>query len=209
MIIKEVTIVPTDTFYNLGKDKQKKIFDAAVQEFAYKRFSEASINQIVKTAGIPRGSFYQYFNDKEDLYLYLLAEIGQEKLAVAQEVEQLKPEADFFAAMEHRFRAIMHWVKSKPLYHRIGMLMEEDESELVQKLQAQAPELVDHFIQLVERDKNRGLIRPEVDARAVINMLQVMNLHYVQDYYRTGDEEQLVQRFGELLEIIRGGIASV
>lgn len=35
-------------------------------------FNEASINQIIKEAGIPRGSFYMYFQDKEDLFRYLL-----------------------------------------------------------------------------------------------------------------------------------------
>lgn len=35
---------------------------------------EASIANIVKSAGIPRGSFYQYFENKEDIYFYLLKE---------------------------------------------------------------------------------------------------------------------------------------
>ncbi|MFK4998922.1 TetR/AcrR family transcriptional regulator [Bacillus sp. N9] len=33
---------------------------------------------IVKEAGIPRGSFYQYFEDKEDAFFYLLNELTQE-----------------------------------------------------------------------------------------------------------------------------------
>lgn len=38
----------------------------------HRPFNEASINQIIKEAGIPRGSFYMYFQDKEDLFRYLL-----------------------------------------------------------------------------------------------------------------------------------------
>jgi TetR/AcrR family transcriptional regulator len=64
-------IMPTSTFYNLDESKRKQIFDACVDEFAAHTFSEASINQIIKTANIPRGSFYQYFADKEDCYMYL------------------------------------------------------------------------------------------------------------------------------------------
>ncbi len=47
---------------------------AAEEEFARVPLHEASIANIVKTAGIPRGSFYQYFEDKEDVYFYLLQE---------------------------------------------------------------------------------------------------------------------------------------
>jgi AcrR family transcriptional regulator len=38
-------------------------------------FSEASINQIVRRAGIPRGSFYQYFEDKNDLFICLMEQV--------------------------------------------------------------------------------------------------------------------------------------
>ncbi len=38
-------------------------------------YAEASINRIVQTSRIPRGSFYQYFEDKNDLFLTLIDEI--------------------------------------------------------------------------------------------------------------------------------------
>ena len=69
--------MPTATFFNLPEEKRNRIFNAAVEEFAGFRFSDASINRIVKAAGIPRGSFYQYFDGKEDLYLHILEKIGE------------------------------------------------------------------------------------------------------------------------------------
>lgn len=50
------------------------MIDAAKQEFSRVPFYEASISNIIKDAGIPRGSFYQYFDDKEDLFFFLLDE---------------------------------------------------------------------------------------------------------------------------------------
>lgn len=44
--------------------------DSAKKEFSRVPLGDASIAQIIKDAGIPRGSFYQYFEDKEDLYFY-------------------------------------------------------------------------------------------------------------------------------------------
>lgn len=64
--------MPKLTFYNLPKEKQQLLITAAQQEFSNAPLSEASIANIVKTAGISRGSFYQYFDGKEDLYFYLL-----------------------------------------------------------------------------------------------------------------------------------------
>lgn len=64
--------MPTQTFFNLPIDKQKRLLDAASTEFSRVPLTEASINNIIKLAEILRGSFYQYFKDKEDLYYYFL-----------------------------------------------------------------------------------------------------------------------------------------
>ncbi len=65
----------TETFLRLPEEKRRRFLDAAWEEFAGARFTDVSINQIVRRAGIPRGSFYQYFTDKEDLFAYLLEEV--------------------------------------------------------------------------------------------------------------------------------------
>ena len=64
--------MPTSTFFNLPPPKREKLLRAAVAEFARKPYGEVSINRIIQAAGIPRGSFYQYFTDKTDLFRYVL-----------------------------------------------------------------------------------------------------------------------------------------
>ena len=64
--------MPSSTFLNLPAEKQEKLLEAATREFSHRPFNEASINQIIKEAGIPRGSLYMYVQDKEDLFRYLL-----------------------------------------------------------------------------------------------------------------------------------------
>src|SRR5699024_5803253 len=46
--------------------------ECALKEFSRVPLYEASVSNIVKAANIPRGSFYQYFKDKEDIFYYLL-----------------------------------------------------------------------------------------------------------------------------------------
>lgn len=62
----------SERFLRLPEEKRTRFLNAAWEEFTAVRFSEVSINQIVRKAGIPRGSFYQYFTGKEDLFSYLL-----------------------------------------------------------------------------------------------------------------------------------------
>jgi AcrR family transcriptional regulator len=69
--------VPKQTFFHLPKDKQDTLIQSAKKEFSRVPLHEASIANIIKDAGIPRGSFYQYFEGKEDLYYYLLHQLSQ------------------------------------------------------------------------------------------------------------------------------------
>lgn len=64
--------MPSDTFFRLPEEKRQRLMDAAWEEFTTVRFSDASINKIIRAANIPRGSFYQYFTDKDDLFAYLV-----------------------------------------------------------------------------------------------------------------------------------------
>lgn len=55
------------TFYNLPPEKREKIIDVTRREFSKGNRKKITINSVIKNAGISRGSFYQYFDDKLDL----------------------------------------------------------------------------------------------------------------------------------------------
>lgn len=64
--------MPKERFFNLPEEKRLRIYQAAYEELSRVSYDELSINQIIRKAGIPRGSFYQYFQDKEDLLVYMM-----------------------------------------------------------------------------------------------------------------------------------------
>lgn len=64
--------MPSTTFYNLPAEKRERLLSAARAEFARAPYEEASVNRMIRAAGIPRGSFYMYFADKADLFLHLM-----------------------------------------------------------------------------------------------------------------------------------------
>jgi AcrR family transcriptional regulator len=71
--------VPRETFLNLREDKKQRILHAALHEIAENGYDKASVTRIVKGAGIATGSFYQYFEDLDDLFVYIALEAGKLK----------------------------------------------------------------------------------------------------------------------------------
>lgn len=66
--------MPSERFFKLPVEKREKIHAAAMQEFCTVPMEHVSINRIVQAAGISRGSFYTYFEDKQDVLQYLMQE---------------------------------------------------------------------------------------------------------------------------------------
>ena len=64
--------MPTERFMRLPKEKIEAIRIAAAKEFMRVPPEEASINRIIHDADISRGSFYTYFEDKQDLLKWLI-----------------------------------------------------------------------------------------------------------------------------------------
>ena len=62
----------SERFWRLPPEKQKAIYEAAIEEFIQVPFEKASINKIIQKAGISRGSFYTYFEDKRELLSFVL-----------------------------------------------------------------------------------------------------------------------------------------
>ncbi len=66
--------MPTDTFFRLPEAKRARILESAWEEFTTVAYVDVSINRIIQKAQIPRGSFYQYFEDKSDLFFFLMGQ---------------------------------------------------------------------------------------------------------------------------------------
>lgn len=71
------------TFYRLPEEKKTRILSSACREFAQYTYEKSSINRILDEARVPKGSFYQYFDDKSDLF-YLCMYAVYEKILKAR-----------------------------------------------------------------------------------------------------------------------------
>jgi len=194
--------VPTNTFHNLSDDKKRRIFDAALQEFSVRTFSQASINHIVKSAGIPKGSFYQYFDGKEDLYLYVRDVASREAIDVLKRVREIDPQADVFDVIIRTTEDFLEQGEARQEYIEATMLAQLDNSDFIMKQRGSSTQT---FIELVERDKKRGLIKPEVDSEIVVRMLSSFSLN---EYFKNSrDKQRYLDRLRAAIQIIKAGVA--
>ncbi|MCP3101602.1 TetR/AcrR family transcriptional regulator [Myxococcus sp. K15C18031901] len=109
--------MPRSTFFNLPEERRNRLVREAITEFAERAYVEASLSQIAVRARIPKGSFYQYFEDKLDLYRWLLTEEvprrKQEFLGVSP------PVGGFWARLEHHVERGMAFLVEHPRLARL------------------------------------------------------------------------------------------
>ncbi|MBS3977103.1 MAG: TetR/AcrR family transcriptional regulator [Syntrophomonadaceae bacterium] len=196
--------MPKDTFFNLPELKRKAVFDAAVREFSVYMFSEASINRIVKAAQIPRGSFYQYFDGKEDLFSYVITRIFTEIEEIMQTRRRDTMDVDALSLFMEKVYATAELNKEKPEYVQITLLQSRDKTHFVRQFFELSDAQRRNVLQLFEYDKHLGIVREDVDSSLVIDMVYTLSKELFFDVVM--DSEAYLRKMEAVIRIIREGI---
>lgn len=115
-----VIYMPTTTFFNLPDSKRQKFIETALAEFANNDYESASISKIVLAAGIAKGSLYQYFHDKQDLYFYLVGLAAQKKRDFLEDLLVSDPSVSVFDHLHELFAAMLGFQREYPLMAKLG-----------------------------------------------------------------------------------------
>lgn len=164
--------MPTKTFFNLPEEKRRRLIDAAWEEFTSVSFGRVSINRIIHQAEIPRGSFYQYFADKEDLFCYLLQQAADRLTVLLKQLLQHNG-GDLF---------------SLPLWLYDALSAHAGKTE---------DELLDHCIALIRVNPGTDLLRLSRNLRPIRQLRDVI----CTDEFRRKDEETLKELFALVLAV--------
>lgn len=114
--------MPKPTFFNLPEEKRQRIVELATEEFAANLYHAASLSRIVGRAGIAKGSIYQYFEDKMDLYVYIFELATERKLAAIQQaMAELGPSPTVFDILRAALRAGFELARNNPQLAAVGM----------------------------------------------------------------------------------------
>lgn len=169
--------MPKDTFFNLPNDKRQLIENTAITEFAAHGFDKASINSIVKNSGIAKGSFYQYFTDKKDLFLHLIISVaGTRKIKYMSPVLQNPEEHDFFTVIKELFISGLRFAGESPELEKLGMWIVHNTSHPVYKeLMEKAGKVSANIYEdLVSRALARGEFKEGVDGSYISHIFPAL-----------------------------------
>jgi TetR/AcrR family transcriptional regulator len=170
------------TFRHLPPDKQERVVDAALAEFAAQGYQAASLNRVVAQAGIAKGSLYQYFPNKEGIFQYIfqygLKLVRRTLTAVKEETL----EENFFVRLEKSLMAGVAFSREHPRIFSLYLKVQFDShvpfrGELLAAVRRYATE---YFASLVRQAVRRGELRPGVPRAAVLFLLDAVFDRFLQ-----------------------------
>ena len=170
-------MLPKDTFFNLPEEKRERIIDTALKEFAQYDYKTASLSRIVEDAGISKGSMYQYFQNKKELYLYLIKKVSDEKLSFIN--ESINPdEKDFFEMYKQINLIAAKFDLSHPIYSGLmfNTMMETTNKELGDvslQLMRKSDEFIKNFVYQAQMS---GQIRKDIELDLIAFLLSRISM---------------------------------
>ena len=157
--------MPTNTFLRLPDDKKERVLQAAIEEFAVRNLAEAKLLHISKNAGISKGSIYQYFASKEDLYVFIIEHCRQKRAEYTQASSALYKKAPFFDFFEELYIRDTEYLLLNPTHLEVGKQMYSSSDPVSKNLVlSQQMKYRDRFLVGIEFDKTYGIIDPKVNS---------------------------------------------
>lgn len=173
--------MPKPAFSRLSGKKQDAFFDLALEAFAYQPYSQASLSALLKKAGMAKGTFYQYFTGKLDLYDYLVNNVFTLKQFYLKSHMPANPD-DFFHVFEALLRLETGFRLQHPSFH--SLLLFATDQRLSPLSPQRIEEIKNHHQKtlhpLMVRHQLKGSIATDADASLVIFFCQVM----MDEFYR-------------------------
>lgn len=202
--------MPTKTFYNLDESKSKIIIDAAIKEFSRVGFDDSSIKNIVEEAKIPRGSFYQYFKDKEDLYLFVMYKIGNEKRKSFKKLLK-ENNGDIFASFKVIFQEEFKNYGDNTYHNLFKNFFSESKYSMREKINAKKyfdNKNVNHHhevMMLINKDLYK--VTDEDTLKMLMRtMFSSMQHMIMQAGHQHLSEEEVMKKFNKLIDLLKYGI---
>ncbi|MCW3015019.1 MAG: TetR/AcrR family transcriptional regulator [Solirubrobacterales bacterium] len=172
--------MPTPTWERLGDARRRAVVAAAEEEFAARGFSGGSVNVIARNAGVAKGSLFQYFEDKGDLYAYL-AELASDRIRMWLEARSLQLAWDdaFYDALGEMLLAWMRYFAEHPVDRAITAAanLEHDPEALARVRRTVNPHYIRFLRPILDRGRATGEIRPDADVDAFLALLILVMPH--------------------------------
>ena len=203
----------TERFEKLSKDKRQRILDAAREEFARVPYEEASINQIIKNAGISRGSFYTYFEDKKDLLQYIFRDEGEKNSQFLREIV-LENQGDFWKSIRDYTKRVAGYMKKGSIQQSINLFtqtnmvrrlvdwVEIDMKEREENEKEQLDWMMEHLdLRLIDTRGSKERLGVILKSAHMISFLALFNMLT----HPGMDEDIILKEFNTQIDLLRYG----
>lgn len=187
-----------------GRETLNNILSAAAQEIYEKGYHNAGINDITRRAGVASGTFYVYFDSKDDLYKFLLLQCSH---IIRKHLNQVTKDCQ--TRREAEEVGLREWLKfvqkNQYMYHIIWESLYVDKQLFVDYYTTFSRA----YMKGIDAAKERGEIRPEINSEVLAWTLMGasnflgLNWGLFADYPSDGDLKQVVDSF---MYILNGGV---
>ena len=203
---KGITL-PKDTFFNLPNEKRERVIEAALDEFAERSYHDARVTAIADNAGIAKGSFYQYFEDKKDLFKYIIDLTVSKKLEHINRDMMLNKEYSFFQLLRELYLSGFRFANEHPRLLSIGMQLQHNQTLYYEIFGEHVEKSYDFYERLLEKGMADNELDPAIDIVLASRLLTMFNYALVEFVYEDGklDMDDMVI-IDKMLYIVENGI---
>ncbi len=203
--------MPKSTFFNLHEEKRERIIEAAIEEFAENLFHKASITRIVDNADIAKGSFYQYFDDKKDIFKYIVDLGTQKKIKYLEHVSTNFTNMNFFEIVRELYIGGIMFSKENPKLANIGynFINSTDDNFKNEVYGENLPKSNQMFLVFLQQGIEKGEINPDVDLELVSQMITTLSVsigEYFLKEIKKDDNMEILDLVDKMLFVLRNGI---
>jgi AcrR family transcriptional regulator len=168
--------MPKQTFFNLPEKKRQTIVDVAIKEFAESGFEAASINRIVANSGISKGSFYQYFEDKLDLFKHLVDILAQEKTEFFNDKHPPGANLDTFQYYRWLIKKGMEFNSTNPrLVQAISRVLLAERMFYAKEFAEYREQSTMMLTAMLQQAIERGEVDPSIDVELAMMIIETWN----------------------------------
>ena len=165
--------MPKQTFLNLPDEKRDIIINVAIDEFLEFGLENASTNRIVANSGISKGSFYQYFEDKQDVFMYLLSILEAEKLAFLEDKRPPGMNMDTFDYFRWMIKTGMEFNSTRPrMTQAISRVLLGDGMYYGKNFADYRQKTIQALRMMIEQAIERGEVDPSVDVELAVMVME-------------------------------------
>jgi AcrR family transcriptional regulator len=188
--------MPKQTFFNLPDEKRRIIVDTAVDEFAEYGFEAASINRIVANSSIAKGSFYQYFTDKMDVFKHLMDILAQEKSDYFKDKHPPGTNLDMFQYYRWLIKTGMAFNSTNPrLVQAISRVLLAEGLFYGKSFEEYREQSTRMLTAMIQQAVERGEVDPSVDLDLAVMVMETWNNAITNYFLKEGVQQQDVMQW--------------